>query len=78
MIGTGSQANNGNDKVTIAVDRIFDTVNRGATDLQYFFGTAGRPIAGVANAVDGAVSEVNTIVDGTEWVSMDMNAISRR
>jgi hypothetical protein len=78
MIGTGNQANNGNNKVTTALGRIFDTVDRGATDLQFFFGTAGRPIGGVADAVSGAVTEVNTIIDGTEWISMDMNAISRR
>lgn len=78
MVGTGYQANQGNDKVTVAVDRIFETVERGATDLQFFFGTAGRPIGGVADAVSGAVDEVNTIVDGSEWVAMDMNAITRR
>mmetsp|Transcript_10114 Transcript_10114/g.20490 ORF Transcript_10114/g.20490 Transcript_10114/m.20490 type:complete len:873 (+) Transcript_10114:53-2671(+) len=78
MIGTGSQANNGNNKVTVALDRIFDTVNRGATDLQFFFGTAGRPIGGVADVVSDAVTEVSTIIDGTEWITMDMNAISRR
>ncbi|GMI09481.1 hypothetical protein TrLO_g1275 [Triparma laevis f. longispina] len=78
MVGTGYQANQGNEKVTIAFERIFETVDRGTTDLMFFFGTAGRPIEGVADAVSGAVAEVNTIVDASDWVGTDMDGIGQR
>lgn len=35
MVATGYQANHGNGKVTVAIDRTFDTVTHGATDMQY-------------------------------------------
>ena len=78
MIVTGSQANNGNTKVTTALDNIFTTIDKGATDLQFFFGTAGRPIKGVAETVSDAVAEVQGIVDSSSWVGDDMDGIVAR
>ena len=68
----------GNNKVTDALDKIFATVDKGATDLQFFFGIAGRPIKGVADSVSDAVAEVQGIVDGSSWVRDDMDAIVAR
>lgn len=78
MIVVGNQANAGNNKVTDALDKIFATVDKGATDLQFFFGIAGRPIKGVADSVSDAVAEVQGIVDGSSWVRDDMDAIVAR
>ena len=78
MIGTVNQANVGNNKVTIAFERIFETIDKGATDLMFFFGTAGRPIKGVADTVEDAVAEVNSLTNDTDWVSVDMNDIVKR
>jgi len=78
MIVVGNQANAGNNKVTDALDKIFATVDKGGTDLQFFFGIAGRPIKGVADSVSDAVAEVQGIVDGSSWVRDDMDAIVAR
>ena len=49
MIGTGYTANLGNDKVTVALDRIFVTVDKGATDLQVGASEERRQRAKVAS-----------------------------
>ena len=64
--------------MTVALDLIFDTADHGATDMQFFFGTAGRPIGGIADTVSGSVSDVTTIVDNSDWVVNDMGDITAR
>ena len=75
---SGATANQGNTKVTSALDNVFSTINKGTLDLQYFFGTAARPLIGVRDSVDGAVNEAGIMINGSSFVGDDMDLIAGR
>ena len=78
MVITGYQANHGNGKVTVATDRVFDTIDHGMTDMMYFFRTAKEPLVGIQGSVSYAVADATAIIDSTGWVGSDMDDIVDR
>ncbi len=74
-MGVGFTANSGNDKVTVALDRVFSTVGKGVDDMQYFFGMAKNPLLGVLSSVSGAVDDSDVVVDNSGFVQTGIHNI---